>query len=201
MGAGFLHLGGGPAHLVGALHRAGSRDHREPPPADPGAPDFDDGVVGMDFPAHQLVWGQDRLDAFDQGIAVEVEAFQGAFVAQRPQNDPLLPRHVERPEAEGGDPLHQFLGVLLGGVRLQYDDHLGSKYGKQKTHRSVGLGKPACFRIAATRTPSHRGSCRARTTTPAAGMRDSCEGESLPAASFCQAPSPDSGLRTPDSEL
>ena len=74
-------------------------------------------------------------------MAVEVELGEHALVAKRAQHHPLGPRHVERFQPLGLDPLENLVGDRLGRFTFQNDDHCKSPWNRER-----GKKKPAGLR-------------------------------------------------------
>src|SRR5208283_5377894 len=80
-------------------------------------------VARVDLSADQLVGGEDRGDAFHERMVLDAELADDALVADRAEDGALGAWHVEGLQPERGDPADDLLGVLLGCLWLEHDDH------------------------------------------------------------------------------
>jgi len=97
---------------------------KAPGPARPRSPTLDDAVASAVQELERIGASAKQARGDERARLIDVLAgIDRALVAQGPEHDALLAGHVEGTQPERGDARHQLLGVFLGRVRLQYDDH------------------------------------------------------------------------------
>ena len=122
-GAGGLHGAGGGEDLLFALDRAGPGDDADRAAADREAAGADDGRLGLELAAGELVGREDRQHFVDAGAAFELADAGDALLADGGDDGPLGAADDDGFQAEGFDVLDHGVDVLFAGRAFHDDDH------------------------------------------------------------------------------
>ncbi len=137
---------GGLQHHLPVLDRARPSHDRERAVADPGAPDLDDGVLGMGFPRRQLVGATDlrhRLDSAHRIQLAHQMLSYGSHVTQYRDHHTLGADIVVRAQPVGSNLSPDCFGFLVCRACGHHDDQLAVLLVSQPT---VGSGSAVWLR-------------------------------------------------------
>ena len=87
------------------------------------AVNIDHRVVGLELARHHLIRSEDGQNPIHIGMGLEIQRGQHALITQGAQNRALAAGHIEGLEALGFDNAEKLVGVSLGRLFLEDDDH------------------------------------------------------------------------------